>query len=927
MIRRIGYGVLAGLILSGCGGGGGSDSPAVEPGEPNSGNTAPVAQVGPAQNVKVGDTVILDGSGSRDADGDALSYQWELATLPDGSTANLSDTTSPKPRFQADAAGRYVATLVVSDGELDSEPASVAVTASIQNSAPVADAGPDQNVATGDLVRLDGRSSSDADGDPLTYQWSFVATPAGSGAELQDAASVEPSFTPDLDGEYRLALVVNDGLTESDADEVVITATTANSAPVANAGADQNTVAGSTVTLDGAASTDADNDELSYQWRFVSRPAGSTAALTGVDTARPSFEADQAGDYVVELIVNDGSDDSAPDNVVVTVAAANAVPVADAGNDQTVVAGDSVTLDGAASSDADGDLLTYQWRFVSLPDGSQAALQGEDTVAPTFQADLPGSYVISLVVSDEEATSEAARVTVTATERNAAPVADAGDDQEVIEGATVHLDGSASSDANDDELFFQWRFVSRPAGSGATLTRANGVTPEFIADQAGTFVLELVVNDGELDSVPATVTVTVTRANVKPVADAGPDQSVVEGDIVLLDGSGSSDPDGDSLSYRWRFISTPDGSAAMLSDEVAPAPNFTADLPGTYVVGLIVGDGELDSTEDRVTVVAAEANAAPMADAGRDVNALTGTLVTLDGSASSDANGDALTYHWRFVSRPDGSTTALVNATTASPSFTPDLDGTYVLELVVNDGELDSAGDRVQVVAETVNNAPVADAGPNQTVYTGNRVELDGSGSYDPEGDALSYAWSTSSLPTGSAVTLVDATTVRPSLTPDQAGDYVIKLTVNDGEKTSQEDTVRITALEPDLAMEQYDEGDAFDPPRWFNVGLPYSSSSTINRTCSGSCGTIELARFRLEAKGRSYTLRNVQVTRLSGTLPPGLNPRFSGLVSDDTVEAGETRTFSLLVENVNASVQLDFAFEVDGTGETFSSRYTLNFR
>ncbi|WP_262731589.1 hypothetical protein, partial [Alloalcanivorax marinus] len=59
----------------------------------------------------------------------------------------------------------------------------------------------------------------------------------------------------------------------------------------------------------------------------------------------------------------------------------------------------------------------------------------------------------------------------------------------------------------------------------------------------------------------------------------------------------------------------------------------------------------------------------------------------------------------------------------------------------------------------------------------------------------------------------------------------------------------------------------------------------------------------------------------------PGLNPRFSGLVSDDTVEAGETRTFSLLVENVNASVQLDFAFEVDGTGETFSSRYTLNFR
>ena len=146
--------------------------------------------------MKAGDTVVLDGSASSDPEGDTLAYHWELATLPNGSAATLSQADSPKPRFQADETGRYVATLVVNDGKLDSKPASVEVMASIQNSAPVADAGADQNAATGNAVRLDGRASSDADGDTLSYRWSFAAKPAGSITELQDSESVQPSFSP-----------------------------------------------------------------------------------------------------------------------------------------------------------------------------------------------------------------------------------------------------------------------------------------------------------------------------------------------------------------------------------------------------------------------------------------------------------------------------------------------------------------------------------------------------------------------------------------------------------------------------------------------------------------------------------------------------------------------------------------------------------
>ncbi|MBL4713820.1 MAG: hypothetical protein JKY64_04770 [Alcanivorax sp.] len=700
-----------------------------------------------------------------------------------------------------------------------------------------------------------------------------------------------------------------------------------NTAPLADAGKAQSVKVGDTVTLNASESRDEDGDTLTYAWSLSAQPDGSGAVLADSDTVRPTFVADTEGEYTAELIVNDGQVDSEPATVTITATVANSPPVADAGADQSAKTGEPVTLDGSASTDADGDLLTYQWALTEQPEGSVASLSDANTVDPSFTPDVDGEYVLTLTVSDGEATGVADQVTVTAATPNSAPTADAGQDQSVFVSDVVNLNGSASADPDGDALLYSWRFVSRPAGSSAALQDAETVNPTFTADVEGDFVIELLVGDGELDSDPDTVTVNATNANVKPVADAGADQSAIEGDVVTLDGSASSDPDGDTLTYEWRFVSTPGGSAATLSDATAVAPDFTADLEGTYVLALVVNDGELNSEEDRVTVTASEANAAPTANAGSDINAMTGTVVTLDGSASTDANGDSLSFAWAFVSRPDGSAASLANATTDSPSFTPDLNGTYVLELAVDDGELEDT-DRVQVTSETANSAPVADAGADATVYTGNRVELDSSGSSDADGDTLTYAWSMSSLPDGSGVSLRDAATARPSFTPDVAGDYVAKLTVNDGEANSEEDTVRITASEPALAMEQYDEGDAFNPPSWRNVGLPYTSNSSINRTCTGTCGTIELARFRLEAQGRSYTLRNVQVTKVDGgPLPAGLNARFSGISSGQTIEADETLSFSLLVEHVDASVQVEFAFRVDETGDAFSSSYTLNLR
>jgi hypothetical protein len=744
-------------------------------------NSAPVANAGPDQTVFLGDTVTLDGSGSSDVDGDPLTFGWSLTSAPPDSSATLSDPTAVMPTFVVDRPGTYVAQLIVNDGTVNSAPDTVTITT--RNSAPVADAGPDQTAFVGHAVTLDGGASSDADGDPLTFSWSFVEKPAGSGATLSDPAAVMPSFVVDRPGSYVIRLIVNDGTVNSAPDTVTIT--TRNSAPVANAGADQTAFVGHTVTLDGSGSSDVDGDPLTFAWSLVSAPPGSTAALSDPTAVMPTFVVDRAGTYVAQLIVNDGTVNSAPDTVTVTTR--NSAPVANAGPDQTAFIGNSVTLDGGGSSDVDGDPLTFSWSLILLPPGSSATLSDPTAVMPTFVVDRPGNYVARLIVND--GTVNSAPDTVTVSTVNRPPVADAGPDQTAFVGNTVTLDGSASRDADGDPLVFAWSLVSAPPGSTATLSDPTAVMPTFVVDRPGTYVAQLIVNDGSAFSAPDTVTISIL--NSAPVANAGPDQTAFVGSTVTLDGSASSDVDGDPLTFSWSFVDKPAGSSATLSDPTAVMARFVVDRSGSYVLQLIVNDGTVNSAPDTVTI--STLNSAPVANAGPDQTAFVRNTVTLDGSSSSDPDGDPLTFAWSLVSTPPGSSATLSDPTAVMPSFVADRPGNYVAQLIVNDGTVDSAPDTVTI--STLNSAPVANAGPDQTAFVGNTVSLDGSGSSDVDGDPLTFSWSLTSTPPGSSATLSDPTAVMSSFVVDRPGNYVAQLIVNDGTVNSAPDTVTISTL------------------------------------------------------------------------------------------------------------------------------------
>lgn len=594
---------------------------------------------------------------------------------------------------------------------------------------------------------------------------------------------------------------------------------TTNTPPVSNAGADQSGDVGSTLILDGSASSDFDGDLLTYNWNLTSKPTGSTALLTNPNTANPTLFLDKSGTYVGSLVVNDGKVNSAPDTV--TVSTLNVPPVADAGSNQRARVNAIVTLDGSGSTDADGNPLTYAWSFVSKPTGSVAQLSNATAVKPTFTVDKPGTYVLQLVVNDGKVNSQAAQVIVTT--ENSPPVANAGADQSATVNTEVTLDGSASSDVDGDLLTYGWSFASRPTGSTAILSNSTAVNPTFTVDKPGSYTLQLLVKDGVAESLADTVV--ITTLNSKPVANAGAAQSVVLNQLVTLDGLNSNDADGDVLTYIWTLTARPTGSTATLLNPTSAQPSFTADKAGTYVAQLIVNDGTVDS--DPATVTISTLNSKPVANAGADQTVAFNSQVTLDGSASEDADGDALTNAWAFTSKPQGSTATLTGNTTTSPSFTGDVAGTYVIELIVNDGKEASAPDTVTITVEpavVVNVPPIFTSIPISQATEGEGYSYQVT-AIDGNSDALTYALT--NPPQGMAITATGLITWIPNAT--QIGDFPITVTVTDNKSPPVEQSFTITVKVVNVTVPNV-------------VGLSQAAAQTAITGANLTVGTITQA-------------------------------------------------------------------------------------
>lgn len=374
---------------------------------------------------------------------------------------------------------------------------------------------------------------------------------------------------------------------------------------------------------------------------------------------------------------------------------------------------------------------------------------------------------------------------------NNAPIADAGSNFTVREGANDALDGSGSNDPDNDPITYLW---TQTSGVTVNLNNATAEQPTFTApsvsqDEVVTF--DLTVTDCAGASGTDTVQFTILN-NQAPVADAGADFDARELQSGQLDASGSSDPESDPLSYAW--VQTGGAITLSLSSSTAQQPTFnvpalTQDEVVTFQV--TVTDDRNDSDTDTVQVTLRN-NLAPQADAGADFGVLESANGQLDGSGTSDPETDAITYAW--VQTGGGVTLSLSSTSVAQPTFTaPTVTQNEVLTFVLTatDTYGDSTNDTVQVTIE-LNVAPVADAGANIGAIWGANVQLDGTGSFDPNGgDTITYAWV--QIGGTATVSLSSSTSSQPTFTAPGVDDTLqFELTVMDSRGLTDSDIVTV---------------------------------------------------------------------------------------------------------------------------------------
>jgi lysophospholipase L1-like esterase len=474
-----------------------------------------------------------------------------------------------------------------------------------KNIKPVVNAGNNVTIfLPADSVQLSSTGTSDPDGSIASYNWSKISGP--DQFAFSSITASNPKMRNLVFGVYQVELKVADNYGVIARDTVTITVNTVDPLPpIANAGSPVTvTLPQDSVLLASAGSSDPDGTITGYHWTKISGPDNYSFADSLIANARVRDLA--VGVYMFELTVTDNSGMTGKDSVAVTVLPVpNQLPVAHAGTDITLdYPGNSTSLDGSLSADNDGSIVSYKWKKVTGP--AAYTIDDSTIVNPSLSGLAPGTYVIELLVTDNEGATDKDSVRIiVGSPPNQLPFANAGEDTYVVLPGTVQLSSAGSGD-NDGTITYNWSKVSGPASFN--INNASAISPVISNLSAGVYIIQLTVTDNNFAIHRDSVTVTVyPPLNTLPVARAGNDQSVtLPVNSVALSGSASGDINGTISAYQWSQVSGP--SVAVFSTPALVNTNAGSLVAGVYLFELKVTD---DSSSVDTDTVAITVNPAP----------------------------------------------------------------------------------------------------------------------------------------------------------------------------------------------------------------------------------------------------------------------------------------------------------------------------
>lgn len=768
-------------------------------------NYAPIANAG--NNIEItlpNNTVSLNGTASTDPNGiiDIASYQWKSLS---GSNAVIENANQVLTTVSGLEEGTYVFELTVTDkkGLTDVSTVTIIVNAA-PNLNPIAVAGNDLHIqlpaTTGILT---GAGSSDPNvNDIITYHWKYIGT--ASGVTIVTPNQVTTVVNDLTLGTHPFVLTVTDNRGGTDTDTIqIIVHPEANRNPIAVAGNRQTIrLPINFVTLNGNQSRDPDGNStiVSYEWKFHEGPSQYT--IQQPNNIQTTVSNLREGNYIFSLTVKDTANASSIDTVhIIVLPKILQAPVANAGSDVTITLPvNSISLNGSASYDPDGNIdnLSYLWEII--PPSGLYQIANTTNASSSLTSLEEGTYRIKLTVTDEDGLSDSDTLLVKVNPiPNKRPVAITDNDFEInMESTSFELNGSNSYDPDGENTIASvvWKMISGPNQPTISPTvNKNATVTNFVE---GVYVFEITITDNRNLSAKASITVTVkpkpAPTNILPIVSIEAVNTIsLPTNSVELDGSKSSDPDGTIVRYEWRRISGPTQFNILQNrDAITEVNNL---VEGTYVFRLTVTDDDNGINFKNITInVLPAPNVLPIANAGANRTIyLPNNTAVLNGSTSKDPDGQILSFEWIKINGPN--TFKIENSKTSIAQLSNLVLGVYRFRLLVIDnlGGRDSADVTINVQPDP-NKPPIVNPGVNQTIQLpSTAVQLDGSNSYDPEGDELKYEWSLVSGAT--PVTINNHQSAYAYTDLKVVGTYTFNLRVTDSKGLFANGNVTITVL------------------------------------------------------------------------------------------------------------------------------------
>ncbi|WP_159434959.1 tandem-95 repeat protein [Rubritalea squalenifaciens] len=660
----------------------------------HSANTPPLVEVGGQRAVQLPNAAItLKGLAvDREQESTQLSYSWTLQQGPVG--YSYSGSNAAQTDLQFSIAGEYLFNLAVSDGELATTKHVRVIVLPEINSPPIANAGQDTTVYFGESISLEG--SAQDDGLPngtLTYQWRQVSGPE---IELLSSLSAQAlKYIPLSGGRYVFELHVSDG-EHYDTDQVVVDVPLiVNQPPVVDAGEDElvRLENGKTLTLHGLVTDDGlPGLNLEVQWRQTAGPVANLEKINDTDALVLFAE---PGNYQFSLIASDGVMESS-DSVSVTVVENNDPPVL-VYNGDLLVNSNTGSLSVLATDDGKVQPLSYTWTQIS---GPQAVIANPQLAATQVTFSDYGVYGFRVEVSDGQFASNLdISIGYPDPDGNKPPQVSLLSEYQVVLPSPLTMSASITDDAKTSETVdIQWTVLSNPDGGAATISDATVTNPTIEFSEPGAYQLQVSVSDGEYTTTAQTTV--IVRTNTPPSLSLQTEYTIVQPSgqqLMTVSVQDDGLPSG-SLSYQWVQVSGPAESEIVGANEASATAQMS--IVGDYLFSVTVSDSQDSSTALVVVHVVEAGNQAPVIEELGIQNIQLGSLYQPVPVVSDDTTEvENLIYQWRVVYAPEGALYHVNDLDVASPEFSFYTVGSYVIELAVSDGELQT---RRQAVVSVV---------------------------------------------------------------------------------------------------------------------------------------------------------------------------------------------------------------------------------